>query len=333
MSAEATVLRVLARYGAELQPQRIEPLGGAGGFSGASFWRIAAPAGKLCLRRWPPEHPSPERLAMIHSVLAHVSRHGFHLAAQPHLTSDGASFVQHDRHLWELTPWLPGRADYRAAPSDARLKAALEALAQFHLAAAAGKGIPSSPAPSPGLSERLGSLHRLQAGECDQIEALARRGGWPEFSDRAREWFALYHAAAPNVERQLAAAARLPLPLQPAIRDIWHDHVLFSGDRVSGLVDFGALRIDSPAGDVARLLGSLAQGNPGAWRTGLAAYEQLRPLSPAERQALTVFDCSTVLLSGVNWLRWIFVEGRQFDDRRRVLERFDEHLVRLAGLR
>lgn len=61
---------------------------------------------------------------------------------------------------------------------------------------------------------------------------------------------------------QLKPLADVSFRLQPCIRDIWHDHVLFDGDRVTGLIDFGAMQIDTPATDIARLVGSLQSYSP-----------------------------------------------------------------------
>src|SRR4051812_18512898 len=112
MQRAEEIQAVLSAYPAECRASAVEPLGGAGGFSGAVLWRLNSPRGLLCLRRWPPEHPSAERLAWIHRVVAHVVARGFDLLPQPILTRDGRSFVECDRHLWELAPWMSGHADY-----------------------------------------------------------------------------------------------------------------------------------------------------------------------------------------------------------------------------
>jgi homoserine kinase type II len=216
----------------------------------------------------------------------------------------------------------------------------MRSLAEFHLAAATFPHSAGSVALSPGLSERLKALQRLTTVDCGRIagqlaQQFARpdsENDWPELTDRAQRLIPLFRAAAPAIERELKAAAQRPLPLQPGIRDIWHDHVLFVGQQVSGIIDFGALRIESPVGDVARLLGSLARNDAEQWRSGLAAYEQVRPLATDERRAVGVFDRSGVLLSGLSWLRWICLEQRRFDDRPRVLQRIDEILLRLERL-
>src|SRR5690242_19276257 len=75
--------QAMSHYPADCQPNSVESLGGGGGFSGARLWRIAAPRGRLCLRRWPPEHPSAERLELIQRVLWHVAGQGFRLVPAP----------------------------------------------------------------------------------------------------------------------------------------------------------------------------------------------------------------------------------------------------------
>src|SRR5688572_7113665 len=114
----------------------IESLGAAGGFSGARFWRFPAPSGLLLLRRWPREHPAIERLQFIQAVLWHVHQEGFSLVPLPRENSRQGGYVTHAGHLWELTPWMPGRADFHDRPSLPRLQAAFRALARFHETAA-----------------------------------------------------------------------------------------------------------------------------------------------------------------------------------------------------
>jgi len=60
------------------------------------------------------------------------------------------------------------------------------------------------------------------------------------------------------------------------------------------------------------------------------AYEEMRRLSPDEALLVTAYDRANVLLSGMNWLDWIYLQGRVFDDRAAVCQRLDEKLARLA---
>jgi homoserine kinase type II len=136
---------------------------------------------------------------------------------------------------------------------------------------------------------------------------------------------------ASNIAGDLAAATHCRVPLQVCLRDIWRPHVLFQGAAVTGIVDFGAMDVDSVAGDVARLLGSMA-GGAEAWQIGLAAYESIRPLGDDERSLVGAYDRSGVLLSALNWLRWLLVEGRTFPDESAVHGRLEELTERLTEL-
>ena len=130
----------------------------------------------------------------------------------------------------------------------------------------------------------------------------------------------------------LRVAASLRVRLQPCIRDIWDQHVLFEGDRVAGIVDFGAMRIDNVATDIQRLLGSMAGNVRDAWERGIKAYSATRELADDERRLIATLDRSTLLLSGMNWLRWLFLENRQFDDFAAVIARLCTIRNRLAGV-
>jgi Ser/Thr protein kinase RdoA (MazF antagonist) len=159
-------------------------------------------------------------------------------------------------------------------------------------------------------------------------QALAHHD-WLELRERGQRLLALFAVRAPSVQQQLSNALRQPVLQVLCLRDIWHDHVLFTGDRVTGLVDFGALRWETVAGDLARLLGSLVGDDRSAWQQGLAAYQEVRPLEPAEAALVEIFDASGVLLGGLQWIRWIAVEGRTFPNRQGVILRLDEILRRL----
>jgi homoserine kinase type II len=134
------------------------------------------------------------------------------------------------------------------------------------------------------------------------------------------------------VRALLGQAERWAVPIQPCIRDIHREHVLFQDECVSGLIDFGAMRCDSCAGDIARLLGSLAGDDRALWTVGLDAYQHVRPLAEAECRLVNVFDASGVLLSGINWLEWVFIDGRAFENRSAVISRFEEIAARLTVL-
>jgi Ser/Thr protein kinase RdoA (MazF antagonist) len=91
--------------------------------------------------------------------------------------------------------------------------------------------------------------------------------------------------------------------------------VLFVGDAVSGLVDYGSVKVDHVAADLARLLGSLVPDDGAGMAAGLAAYGRLRPLSAQEEALVSVLDETGAVLGVTNWLRWLYRDGRWFEDR------------------
>jgi Ser/Thr protein kinase RdoA (MazF antagonist) len=332
MASQVEFAPVLAAYPADCQPTRVEPLGSAGGFSGASFWQLSTARGLLCLRRWPRDYPPVDQLQFIQAVLWHVHHEGFDRVPLPLEAASHAGYVVHDGCFWELAPWMPGVADYHRAPSDTRLIAALAALAELHLAAASFPLPDIGPSVSPGMVRREAIFRHLQGGGIDQMAAAIQDGNWPALAARARRLVQLFHVAATGSAGLIDRATRLRVALQPCIRDIWHDHLLFTGDRVSGIVDFGSMKPDNVATDVARLLGSLVGDERSAWELGLAAYESIRPLSDDERSLINVFDRTTVLMGGLQWLEWIYLERKAFSDRTVIETRLDQTIERAERL-
>jgi Ser/Thr protein kinase RdoA (MazF antagonist) len=328
---------ILSHYAAAGPFVRIEPLGNAGGMSGAQFWRLTTPRGTLVLRRWPMEHPTLERLRFIHAVLDHAARNGVTYLPVPIATRDGRTFVDHGGFLWELAPWLAGDADYERSPSDAKLQTAMMALAEFHLATASFQLDLSTiakpqAAGAPAITKRLERLRALTGGGIAELSRAIDDATWPEFAALSRQFITALPRAIPPVIAKLEPIAEVSLPLQPCIRDIWHDHVLFSDSRVTGIVDFGGVEIDTPATDVARLIGSLAGDVAGSWTTGILAYSEVRPLSRAESQAIPALDAAGIILAGCNWVRWICLEDRRFESGPQVLERFRKITSRCARM-
>src|SRR6202023_1230336 len=93
-----------------------------------------------------------------------------------------------------------------------------------------------------------------------------------------------------QLRKDLFARARVMVDGQPCVCDVWHDHVLFEGDTVSGLIDFGGAKVDSVAVDLARLLGSMAGDDPVLRDAGFGAYVAVRPLSLGEVDLVTLLD-------------------------------------------
>jgi len=330
MSAEADTWAVLSFYALDRQTVRqVEPIGSGGGWSGSRLWRVTDAAGRrFCLRRWPPEHPSPERLRFIHAVLGRVAQ-ALPAIAQPLPAIDHSSYVEHCGTFWELAGWKPGAADDHVPPTAARLRAALSALAEFHTLAEKFEARVGSP---PTLSDRCRQCGDLVQGGLVAIEQAIQTPLGNAIDARSRPMLTLARQTVEQLQHSCETAIPTQRLLVPAIRDIHRDHVLFTGDEVTGIIDFGAMRIDTPLADVARLVGSLAAHDRVAREIALAAYSALRPLSEADRRLVDLLDDSGLVLGALNWLTWLYVERRDMGEVAPIVRRLDAISARLARL-
>lgn len=234
---------VLASYGAAVAGLTWRPL--TGGLSGARVWRGDDPSGRprMAIKCWPPDM-TVARLRVIHERMEQAAR----LPFVPRLirTPWGGSVVTAAGGVWDMTEWRPGRP---AEPlTEPAVRAATEALARLHAAwSPVGCGpspavlarlrvltdfpiaFPASPQPSPADPPELGPLLR-----------------------RAWQVVARYRAVWIELLRPWTVRA---FRLRPCLRDCRGEHILFVGDEVSGIVDYGAVGEDTPAADLARYLG------------------------------------------------------------------------------
>lgn len=318
---------ILSRYPAIIRPTSApEPLGNAGGGSGARLWRFASGRGALVARAWPPDGPGRPELERIHRWLAEAEDLGF--VPVPIAATDGRTLHDHAGLLWEVSPWHSGQAVLSRPPPRPQLRAGLTALAAFHQVLARHQ----LRAPSPGLQARLHELNALTLGGFDILERAVDRAPSAFGRAPARRWLDLARRAAPRVIPPLRRASAHVVALQPCLRDARPEHLLFNSERVTGIVDFGAMAIESVAADLSRLLTEWVGADRSARADALDAYSAVRPLEEAESGLLKVFEDSADLLGGGHWVRWYFVEGRVFNDPEAVLQGLERGVDRAARL-
>jgi homoserine kinase type II len=230
------------------------------GFSGAEVWRgerAGVPA--VALKGW----PAGTELGRVEQVHAWL-RQAAHLPFVPAVLAGagGRTAVRVGSRVWDALRWAPGRP--ATPPAAAEVRAACAAAAALHRAWPAEP----VPRPCPGILARLDILRehrdlytspRLPPVEPELDPLLARAAGVV-----ARRADATAAALRPWAAR--------PVEVRPCVRDLRGEHVLFDGGRVTGVVDYGAMAPDSPAVDLARLLGDLAGADPDLFAAGLGAY-------------------------------------------------------------
>ncbi len=312
------------RYPAIFHPnQPPVTLGNAGGLSGSSLWRVETPAGPLMLRAWPLSVLDFARVDQIHGWLDQARR--FPWLAVPISDQHGSTWHKSGGRCWEIAPFLPGVADLGRPPSSVHLAAMFEALALVHNEL----GFIKLAGPSPGMQARSQELHRLMDGEIAQFRVVIATQGSGEVRFLAQEWLDRVSGLVPGVAQSVHAASPRVLDLQPVLRDVRPDHFLFEGDRLTGLVDFGAMDVDSIATDLARLLGETVGQDRAQRAIAFSAYKSVRPITDQERATIEDFDAANAVLGGARWVRWHYAEGRRFDDPTAVEQGLRRSIVRL----
>jgi len=336
------LLRTICRRWFPVAPFRLAPLSG-GGFSGSPVWIVepldaaGSAAGRYVLKGFAQGWPL-ERGVAIHRLVSALREAGID-AVPPSLPlsppGQGTIAADGEGRLWEMTQWRPGEPV--PAPSARQARAAVETLARIHVAAhgtdgGAGKNVGLPPA----WGRRVEALRAVIATGWGQPPAVAPGRQSPlqlAVAERKR-------AAASKLQgrgglpwlKRLAELSPPPVALQPVLRDIWQAHMLFVGDQVSAVIDFHACGIDTPATDLARLLGSWEpptadRGERGplteVWREALIEYEAIRPLSADERFLIDLLHVTGVVGGLQHWFRWVLDEHRPFPDPSRVVPRID----------
>ncbi len=249
---------ILRRYPPHLRPVTpIQALGNAGGSSGATLWRYRAETGELALRAWPRQGPTQPGLELIHGWLKELAEPGLVPVPVPVPASDGRTIQQNEGRFWELTPWLPGEPVAERPPPTHCVDAAFAALGSVHrrLSKHAQRGT------SPGLRVRVGELEDLASGRLELIASALGQSQTDPNTVSGLRWVLLARAAIPRLLPPLRDTAQLTLALQPCLRDARPEHFLFQADRVSGLIDFGAMAMETVAADLARLIGEWFPGD------------------------------------------------------------------------
>ena len=220
---------------------------------------------------------------------------------------------------------MPGKAEFEQDPNSARLENVMSCLARFHRASA-----------------QVNLDFRKSTNALSRLATLQEAGSLIEQIERSGEtelaW--VHHLRTIIVNQGTRRASELAaliapfvdqvFPVQPVIRDVWHDHVLFSGNVVTGIVDFGAMQMDNVGLDLSRLLGSLVGDQVDRWQAAIDHYSKLRHLKPQEIEFAFALDQCATFLGSLSWLKWLLIDQRSFESSEQV-ERRIRHLIGRLG--
>ena len=178
-------------------------------------------------------------------------------------------------------------------------------------------------APCPGVLRRLSVLHEFASGR------MSSHVGPRRLDPTYKTALDLLAASVPSAITALHPWADRPVPVFPCLCDVWHDHVFFTGERVSGVIDYGAMKTDHPAVDLARLLGDLVDGDPDRTRVGLDAYRAADGPVETDPQFVDVLDRTGLVCAVIHWVNRpeMTRPGHPL-----IAERVNRLIGRLAGL-
>lgn len=329
----------------------LEPLGTRdiraidGGLSSSRVWRLSTSVGSVCLKAWPKATTSYERLAEIHRQLRMLTDAGLDFIPRVLPETGGENWMDAEGYFWEVTDWMPGEPDLSEDVSRERRQAAAEAIARVHHCWRS-KG--SEKQISPGLIDRIKKLADARNLSREPSRwTNSTNGSLEDLAHRTR-----FHISQ-SADRLLRSLEGLqePVGVHFVIRDLHAEHILFESNRVTGVIDFGAARVDEPLLDLVRLFGSQSPFHREHRNESLQIYwDETSRLQDAERHLIrptpvpfepfgdferlkhryNVLDEASTLLSAVQWFRWLCIEQRQFVvPLERLLERWDKLLKRL----
>jgi Ser/Thr protein kinase RdoA (MazF antagonist) len=291
----------------------------AGGLSSSKVWHIHTSFEQdFCLKAWPEDAISDRRLlelqrfsALLSDQLDYVPRLVPPTTSTQSLTTPGVA--HHAGYFWEMSQWMPGEPLPADQVTLQQGIAAVEAVGKIHRIS---RSIKSMVAASPSVAIRLEALSSYRS----RVKSLGQLVGGPECGELVRQTMVYFQRSVDELIAQLKTLE--PVELFWVIRDVHREHILFRETKVSGIIDFGAARLDEPLIDMVRLLGSLCPLDCSMRHELLRHYCEAMQ-SPLSLARFRVLDRASTLLSSMQWLQWIGVENRQFSvDRKQLLQRW-----------
>ncbi|TWU55103.1 Phosphotransferase enzyme family protein [Rubripirellula reticaptiva] len=303
------------------------------GFSGGVVFECQSEVGsRFALKGWA-TGTDLERVKEVHTVATFARQSGCVLVPAIHGVASA------EGRQWELASWMPGEPALADASLD-QIHSGAIALRQFHKAVAPCKQVQQ---PAPAVSARLRRIEQLRPLVTQMLQSrespcaiTTRPTPLSNAVGRASEILRRHWLpTADRITSELMDLQDCYVVTQYVLRDCHRDHVLFSDGRPSGLIDFDALRIDTPSADLARWVGgflirrdaSVQNGKreDAVWQAAMAGFGLENVLEAQTIHAATVWS------SLANWLVWIVLEQRSFPAGPDAVARRIDEITELAA--
>jgi Phosphotransferase enzyme family len=300
--------KLLASIGA--RPDAVVPI--EPGFSGARVWRVGTTGGDRAVKAWP-QGVTVDRIASVHRLQAIAA------PCVPLLDAIGdATWMVDGDRIWESASWIPGAP----LPVDATLEQILggiRTITSFHkkvYRVHAAFGI------APAISNRISAARTIEQ-TIHQWSPSSDSSLPSSIQNVLRLAIERTRRDGPRAMRQIQESMRYhaqhPLPLSWCLRDIHREHLLDDRGQ-SGIIDLDAVRVDTPATDLSRWLGSFCVSGDGAPQVIAAAVDRWADqmenrtfLGSAPVRLISDLLWSTAWISLAQWSIWIGCEKRTFE--------------------
>lgn len=281
------------------------------GFSGAGIFRVTTPTATFALRRWPVNSLPRLRILMLHQFLKNLSEFDLPVAVPVLDRESQITTVRAENTYWQLEPWLPGEQITVDAASAEHIQSMMQTIAKIHFASetymtshSGTEWFKTTTERCPAILERIDLIEQWtpsRLARCGEAIAAAPQG----FQTVSQAILQNYRIHFESILKELRQFSPHRCRLFTCWRDLWRDHILFSENQVTGVIDASAARYDHVGTDLSRLLGSFFGDNQQRWSYALDEYQKVRPLSNLDLELIRILDRSSVLLSGMTWIdRW-----------------------------
>lgn len=282
------------------------------GFSSTSVWKYRGPSGDFVAKAHPADTMLPEKLRSIHQTLATWSDAGFGEVPTPIAGLDGNAVVSLGTQTWEIVSAISGSGHWAQSISSPQLARAVCELARLHrIASQCNRDNPPlrTPAVPQCVTNRLTRIEkygdRFDSKLIPAVDQFADAG----FSELAKLALARFNQDHRVCHQQLSALTTTVVQQQPCLRDVRPCDMFFEGERFTGFVDVAAIDVDFPLTDLTRLVGESSHDGL-TWEAVLDDYRQVHPILDHEVSFLGPLARATQMISAVNWVWWVVVEGR-----------------------
>jgi hypothetical protein len=320
-----------------------------GGFSGSSVFRVTTASSESFVIRLTPLDSAiaSDRLSLLQQLLSCVSdlgQHGIPVPLKPRVHFENATSIEaHIGACWcvigdfriTAEPWIHGEP-IASVPTTHQIASSVDYIHTLHkrLRLAASKLTRNEwffvrSGVSSGLKRRSNLIDDLAKGDLRRLKEAFINERDPEFQDLAFHALRAVEYWIPWLTRKLSELLGVEFSLQPAVRDLWRPHVLFSEGMVTGVIDLTSAASEHPAMDFARLFRSWFDADHSSLCKAFQQMATAYRLGTQERQLFQTFDACSTLLSPMTWLRRRIGSSMSGDHENEIRERLRQ-LVQVA---